>query len=105
MRCIPRVIAFNLACYASVTGHMEEAKVRLPSILIKNIRRLAVGGDDPTDQEASKCSNTVKYHDVRRSLQNEIPLSKSQHGIVARRLPLGAGRHGWRCLRRVGGPH
>jgi hypothetical protein len=88
MRCIPRVIAFNLACYASVTGRMEEAKVRLPSILIKDIRRLAVDGDDPTDQEASKCSNTVKYHDVGCSLQKWDPLSKSQHGIVAWRLPL-----------------
>ena len=58
----------NLACYACVTGHMEAAKVRLPSILIKGIRRLAVDGDHLTDQEASECSNTVKYHDVRRSL-------------------------------------
>jgi hypothetical protein len=48
---------------------MEEAKVRLPSILIKDIRRLAVDGDHLTDQEASECSNTVKYHDVCRSLQ------------------------------------
>ena len=78
------IIAFNLAC-VSVTGHMEEAKVRLPSILIKDIRRLAVDGDDPTDQEASECSNTVKYHDVCRSLQKWDTLSKSQHGIVARR--------------------
>jgi Flp pilus assembly protein TadD len=42
------VVAFNLACYASVLGHMEEAKVRLQhSIdLDKDIRRLALDDED-----------------------------------------------------------
>jgi Flp pilus assembly protein TadD len=34
------MIAFNLACYASVTGRMEEAKERLRSILIKTFADL-----------------------------------------------------------------
>ena len=62
---------------------MEEAKVRLPSILIKDIRRLAVDGDDPTDQEASECSNTVKYHDVCRSLQKPARHCGSARGSPA----------------------
>ena len=38
------MIAFNLACYASVTGRMEEAKERLRHAieLDKDIRRLAL---------------------------------------------------------------
>jgi tetratricopeptide (TPR) repeat protein len=42
------MIAFNLACYASVTGRMEEAKARLrPAVeLDRNVRRLAVDDDD-----------------------------------------------------------
>jgi Flp pilus assembly protein TadD len=38
------MIAFNLACYASVTGRVEEAKERLRHAieLDKDIRRLAV---------------------------------------------------------------
>jgi Flp pilus assembly protein TadD len=42
------LIAFNLACYASVTGCMEEAKVRLRQAidLDNDIRRLALDDDD-----------------------------------------------------------
>jgi hypothetical protein len=42
------MIAFNLACYASVTGRMEEAKVRLGRAikLDKDIRRLALDDED-----------------------------------------------------------
>jgi hypothetical protein len=41
------MIAFNLACYASVTGRMEEAKVRLRQAvdLDNDIRRLALDED------------------------------------------------------------
>ena len=49
-RYIPKVamIAFNLACYASVTGRMEEAKERLRHAikLDKDIRGLALGHED-----------------------------------------------------------
>ena len=43
------MIAFNLACYASVTGRMEEAKARLRHAieLDKDIRRLALDDEDP----------------------------------------------------------
>ena len=42
------MIAFNLACYASVTGRMEEAKERLRHAieLDKEIRKLAIDDDD-----------------------------------------------------------
>ena len=42
------MIAFNLACYASVTGRMEETKARLRRAikLDKDIRRLAVDDED-----------------------------------------------------------
>jgi hypothetical protein len=42
------MIAFNLACYASVTGRMEEAKVRLRHAieLDKDIRKLALDDED-----------------------------------------------------------
>ena len=42
------MIAFSLACYASVTGRMEEAKVHLRhSIhLDKNVRKLAIDDED-----------------------------------------------------------
>jgi Flp pilus assembly protein TadD len=42
------LIAFNLACYASVAGHMEEAKARLQHAidLDKDIRRLALDDED-----------------------------------------------------------
>ena len=42
------MIAFNLACYASVTGRMEEAKqrLRLAIDLDKDIRKLAIDDDD-----------------------------------------------------------
>ena len=42
------MIAFNLACYASVTGRMEEAKERLRHAieLDKDIRRLALDDED-----------------------------------------------------------
>ena len=42
------LIAFNLACYASVAGHMEEAKARLQHAidLDKEIRRLALDDED-----------------------------------------------------------
>ena len=42
------MIAFNLACYASVTGRMEEAKVRLRHAikLDKDIRGLALDDED-----------------------------------------------------------
>jgi Flp pilus assembly protein TadD len=42
------LIAFNLACYASVAGHMEEAKARLQDAidLDKDIRRLALDDED-----------------------------------------------------------
>jgi hypothetical protein len=41
-------IAFNLACYASVTGRMEEAKKRLRDAIAldKDIRRLAIDDED-----------------------------------------------------------
>jgi Flp pilus assembly protein TadD len=42
------MIAFNLACYASVTGRMEEAKERLQHAikLDKDIRGLAIDDED-----------------------------------------------------------
>ena len=42
------MIAFNLACYASVTGRMEEAKERLQHAieLDKGIRGLALDDED-----------------------------------------------------------
>ena len=42
------MIAFNLACYASVTGRMKEAKVRLRHAIAldKDIRRLALDDED-----------------------------------------------------------
>ena len=42
------MIAFNLACYASVTGRVEEAKERLRHAikLDKDIRRLALDDND-----------------------------------------------------------
>ena len=42
------MIAFNLACYASVTGRVEEAKERLQHAieLDKDIRRLAIDDED-----------------------------------------------------------
>ena len=42
------MIAFNLACYASVTGRMEEAKERLRHAieLDKDVRRLALDDED-----------------------------------------------------------
>jgi len=41
-------IAFNLACYASIAGHMEEAKARLQRAidLDNDIRRLALDDED-----------------------------------------------------------
>jgi hypothetical protein len=42
------MIAFSLACYASVTGRMEEAKVRLRHAITldKDIRGLAIDDED-----------------------------------------------------------
>ncbi|MET0253076.1 MAG: hypothetical protein ABW214_03505 [Terrimicrobiaceae bacterium] len=42
------MIAFNLACYASVTGRMEEAKerLRLAIDLEKDIRIMALDDED-----------------------------------------------------------
>ena len=42
------LIAFNLACYASVVGHMEDAKARLQHAidLDKDLRRLALDDED-----------------------------------------------------------
>ena len=42
------MIAFNLACYASVTGRMEEAKERLRNAieLDKDVRKLALDDED-----------------------------------------------------------
>ena len=42
------MIAFNLACYASATGRMEDAKERLRNAieLDKQIRKLALEDDD-----------------------------------------------------------
>ena len=42
------MIAFNLACYASVIGRMEEAKKRLRDAIAldKDIRRLAIEDED-----------------------------------------------------------
>jgi Flp pilus assembly protein TadD len=42
------LVAFNLACYASVVGHMEEAKARLQHAieLDKDLRRLALDDED-----------------------------------------------------------
>jgi Flp pilus assembly protein TadD len=42
------MIAFNLACYASVTGRMEEAKEQLPRAidLDKDMRKLAIEDED-----------------------------------------------------------
>ena len=44
------MIAFNLACYASVTGRMEEAKERLRHAidLDKDVRKLAIDDEDLT---------------------------------------------------------
>jgi hypothetical protein len=61
---------------------MEEAKVRLPSILIKDIRHLAVDGDHLTDQEASECSNTVKYHDVCRGFSRIYDYVKTRVNTI-----------------------
>jgi hypothetical protein len=42
------MIAFSLACYASVTGRMEEAKVRLRHAIAldKDVRKLALDDED-----------------------------------------------------------
>ena len=42
------MIAFNLACYASVSGRMEEAKERLrhATDLDKDVRKLAIDDED-----------------------------------------------------------
>ena len=42
------MIAFNLACYASATGRMEEAKERLRCAidLDKDMRKLAIEDED-----------------------------------------------------------
>jgi Flp pilus assembly protein TadD len=42
------MIAFNLACYASVTGRMEDAKERLRNAIAldKDIRGLAIDDED-----------------------------------------------------------
>ena len=42
------MIAFNLACYASVTGRMEDAKERLRDAieLDKDVRKLALDDED-----------------------------------------------------------
>ena len=42
------MIAFNLACYASVTGRMEDAKERLRNAieLDKDVRKLALDDED-----------------------------------------------------------
>jgi len=42
------MIAFNLACYASVTGRIEDAKERLRNAieLDKNVRILALDDED-----------------------------------------------------------
>ena len=42
------MIVFNLACYASVTGRMEDAKERLRNAidLDKDVRRLALDDED-----------------------------------------------------------
>ena len=42
------MIAFSLACYASVTGRMEEAKARLRQAidLDKDFRKLALDDED-----------------------------------------------------------
>ena len=42
------MVAFNLACYASVTGRMEEAKERLRHAieLDKDVRKLALDDED-----------------------------------------------------------
>jgi Flp pilus assembly protein TadD len=42
------MIAFSLACYASVTGRMEEAKVRLRHVITldKDMRGLAIDDED-----------------------------------------------------------
>ena len=42
------MIAFNLACYASVTGRMEEAKARLRQAIAldKEVRKLAIEDED-----------------------------------------------------------
>jgi hypothetical protein len=42
------MIAFSLACYASVTGRMEEAKERLRHAidLDKDMRKLAINDED-----------------------------------------------------------
>jgi hypothetical protein len=42
------MIAFNIACYASVTSRMEEAKARLPHAidLDNGIRKLAIDNED-----------------------------------------------------------
>ena len=42
------IISFNLACYASIAGHMEEAKARLQRAidLDNDIRRLALDDED-----------------------------------------------------------
>ena len=42
------MIAFNLACYASVTGRMEDAKARLRNAieLDKDVRILALDDED-----------------------------------------------------------
>jgi hypothetical protein len=42
------MIAFNLACYASVAGHMEQAKEHLRRAidLDKGVRKLAIDDED-----------------------------------------------------------
>ena len=60
--------AFTLACYTSVTGRMEEAKVRLRQAidLDKDIRRLAFDDEvfDPPGRVLEKASHWARFKPV-----------------------------------------
>jgi Flp pilus assembly protein TadD len=62
------LIAFNLACYASVTGRMEEAKVRLRQAidLDKDIGRPAIDDEDlrPSGRVLEKASHWARFKPV-----------------------------------------
>jgi hypothetical protein len=81
-------IAFNLACYASVTGRIEEAKERLRHAieLDKEARRLALQGEDldPCGIGLLVCSSHSGDEALHNRLTNphSVAICDQSSGIV-----------------------
>jgi Flp pilus assembly protein TadD len=69
------IIAFNLACYASVTGRMEEAKERLQ-------RAIKLDNDCVHDRSRYDHSQGVRYLDIRKSTNAALRSLGLQSGVV-----------------------